>query len=62
MIITFSKEPNGSSLENNHPHCAMSFEAQTLPEIVANFEDFLRGCGFIIDGHLDFVEDENDCK
>jgi hypothetical protein len=29
---------------------------------VLNFETFLRGCGFEFDGHLDFMEDEDDCK
>ena len=60
MILTFSKEPDGSGFENNQPHVAMSFDSLTLPEIVQNFETFLRGCGFNFDGHLDFVEDEND--
>ncbi len=60
MIFTFSKEPDGTVFEDNQPHLAMSFDSQTLPEIVANFEDFLRGCGFRFDGVLDFVEDEND--
>jgi hypothetical protein len=36
----------------------MEFKAVRLDEIVANFEDFLRGCGFVFEGHLDFVEDE----
>ena len=58
MIFTFSKEPDGTVFEDNQPHLAMSFDSQTLPEIVANFEDFLRGCGFRFDGVLDFVEDE----
>jgi hypothetical protein len=58
MIFTFSKEPDGTDFENNQPHLAMSFESQTLPEIVFNFETFLRGCGFNFDGHLDFVEDK----
>jgi hypothetical protein len=60
MIITFSKEPDGTVFENNQPHLAMSFDSQTLPEIVLNFETFLRGCGFNFDGHLNFVEDQHD--
>ena len=60
MIFTFSKEPDGTVFENNQPHLAMSFDSQTLPEIVLNFETFLRGCGFNFDGHLDFVEDQHD--
>jgi hypothetical protein len=61
MIFTFAKEPNGTVFEDNQPNVGMEFEAQTLPEIVLNFETFLRGCGFEFDGHLDFVGDENDC-
>ena len=26
------------------------------------FEDFLKGCGFIIDGHLEIVRGKDDCK
>lgn len=29
-----------------------------LPEVVQDFELFLRGCGFVFDGNLDFVEPE----
>jgi hypothetical protein len=62
MIFTFTKEPDGTVFENNQPEITVSFESQTLPEIVLNFETFLRGCGFNFNEHLDFVEDENDCK
>ena len=58
MRFTFIKEPDGSDLEEGQANFGMEFKTLTLPDIVANFEDFLRGCGFIIDGHLDFVEDE----
>ena len=60
MIFTFAKEPDGTVFEDSQPNVGMEFESQTLPEIVLNFETFLRGCGFNFDGHLDFVEDEND--
>ena len=63
MIFTFAKESDGTVFENSQPNVGMEFESQTLPEIVLNFETFLRGCGFNFDGHLDFVvEDEDDCK
>jgi hypothetical protein len=26
--------------------------------VVEEFENFLRGCGYHFDGHLDFVDDE----
>jgi hypothetical protein len=60
MIFTFVKESDGTVFESNQPNVGMEFESLTLPEIVLNFETFLRGCGFDFDGHLDFVEDEND--
>jgi len=62
MIFTFAKEPDGTVYEDNQANVGMEFKAVMLDEIVANFEDFLRGCGFVFKGHLDFVEDEDDCK
>jgi len=58
MIFTFAKEGDGTPLEDNQANVGMEFKAVMLDEIVANFEDFLRGCGFVFEGHLDFVEDE----
>jgi hypothetical protein len=58
MIFTFAKEGDGTPLEDNQVNVGMEFKAVVLDEIVANFEDFLRGCGFDFDGHLDFVEGE----
>jgi len=57
MIIRFSKEPDGTPLENNQSRLVMEFDAVELPDIVSHFEDFVRGCGFILDGHLDITED-----
>jgi len=59
MIFTFAKEPDGTVYEDNQVNVGMEFKAVMLDDIVANFEDFLRGCGFdLVGGHLDFVEDE----
>jgi len=60
MIFTFAKEPDGTVFESNQPNVGMEFESQTLPEILLNFETFLRGCGFNFDGHLDFVVEDED--
>jgi hypothetical protein len=61
MIFTFAKEGDGTVYEENQVNVGMEFKAVVLDEIVANFEDFLRGCGFVLEGHLDFVmEDENE--
>lgn len=35
-------------------------EAETLPDIVEAFEDYLRACGFIFDGHLDIIEEDEE--
>jgi hypothetical protein len=32
--------------------------ALTLPDILEDFADFLRGCGFSINGVIDVVEDD----
>ena len=62
MIFTFTKEPDSTVVEDNQANVGMEFKSEYLYEIVVNFEDFLRGCGFVFKGHLGFVEDEDDCK
>lgn len=29
-----------------------------IPELLETFEQFMRGCGFHFDGHLDIVEED----
>ena len=58
MIFIFEKRQDGTVFEDNHPNTRMEFKATDLLEIVSNFEDFLKGCGFIIDGHFEIVEDD----
>jgi hypothetical protein len=36
----------------------MEFEGETLEDILEEFSMFLRGCGFVIDGRLDVIPDE----
>jgi len=63
MIFTFAKEGDGTVYEENQVNVGMEFKAVRLDEILANFEDFLKGCGFVFEGHLDFVVgNEDDCK
>jgi N-glycosylase/DNA lyase len=62
MIFTFAKERNDTGYEDHHANFAMEFESENLADIVSHFEDFLKGCGFVIEGHLDFVEDEDERK
>lgn len=35
------------------------FSADTWPEVLERFEEFLRGCGFIFDGELTAVNYQN---
>jgi hypothetical protein len=58
MKFTFTKKRSDHPIEDNQANTTTEFESIELGEIVANFEDFLRGCGFRFDGVLDFVEDE----
>jgi hypothetical protein len=36
----------------------VEFSADSLEDIIPEFEMFLKGCGFLFDGHLDFVQDD----
>jgi len=59
MIFTLLKERNNTVYEEHHANFGMEFETVELGDVVCHFEDFLRGCGFVFKGHLDFVvEDE----
>ena len=48
--------------EQKHKHVKIVIETDevTLPEIIQTFSDFLKGCGFVFDGRLDFVYDEEE--
>lgn len=39
-------------------HVRISTDAVTWPEVLAVMEDFLKGMGYIFDGHLDIVDEE----
>lgn len=36
----------------------VEFTAETLSQIIPEFENFLRGCGYFFEGELDFIDDE----
>ena len=36
------------------------FQSESLYVVLAEFETFLRGCGFVFNGQLDFVEDDEE--
>ena len=45
--------------DEHDPKVVMELSAQsTLPDVVSQFELFLKACGYVFDGQLDFVEDE----
>ena len=46
---------NEQMCKNTH-----EFEVETLTEVLENFELFLRGAGYIVDGDLDVVPHEED--
>lgn len=41
----------------DNTHTTKEFETDYLYEVIPQFEEFLRGCGFVFDGHLDTFED-----
>ena len=46
---------NESTCKNTH-----EFEVETLSEVLENFELFLRGAGYVVDGVVDVVPSEDD--
>lgn len=36
----------------------LEFDAEQLPDVVGNFELFLKGAGFAFDGHVDIIPTE----
>lgn len=44
-------------LHENGTKVTHEFTQELLTEVLDSIEDFLRGCGFIADGVLDFVSD-----
>ena len=48
--------------ENKFSNCDVEFtvssNSMTYPELLEVFEEFLRGCGYVFDGHVEIVEEE----
>ena len=36
------------------------FEYEHIDDVIGAFEDFLRGCGYVFDGHLEIVQEETE--
>ncbi len=45
--------------EFNNLEVTHIFEEETLDDVLRRTEDFLHGCGFIFDGHLGIIEEED---
>ena len=52
----FIKHPNPDN-EFDNTRIEFTVEGQSIPEIIESFEDFLRGCGFVVSGKLEIVEE-----
>ena len=35
----------------------LDFSCVTWMEVIDNFEDFLRGCGYVLNGHFELIDD-----
>lgn len=46
--------------EDSYPKCSVVYttNAESLDEILPSFEEFLRGCGFHFNGHLEFMNEK----
>lgn len=51
--------PKFTLICEHHPGYTITheFDDEYLPDVLDNIELFLRGCGFVNDGTLDFVSD-----
>jgi hypothetical protein len=51
---------NYLSLTDRRPgtKTTIEFESENLEDVLEEFAMFLRGCGYVIDGRLDVVSDE----
>jgi hypothetical protein len=61
MKYTFiSKEGPGLILgSGTETERTVTFNAHQLDTVLEEFELFLKGCGFVFDGHLDIISEED---
>jgi len=48
--------------EHTYPKVTMEFEATTIETMLRQFKDFLLGCGFVVDGEIEILENHNEVK
>lgn len=46
------------NISGRNAETTIEFSTDTLPDVVEHFEMFIRGCGFLPSGTLDFIPDE----
>ena len=46
------------TMQNGEFQNTMTFRADTWCEALENFEDFMRGCGYVFTGNFDLVDEE----
>lgn len=56
---TFKVEHNSYSA-GNKSSVELVTDVVGLPELLADFESFLKGAGFSFNGHVEIVEEDND--
>lgn len=62
MKFTFKCEPDDNEINCSdiaYPTVTYEMDAVGLHDVLEGFEDFLRGSGFMFDGALDIVSDED---
>jgi len=58
-FMFIKKDTDLEGTETNHT-VSMQFEDIYLDSVISNFQDFLKGCGFVFSGELQIVEEEKD--
>lgn len=59
MKFTFTKQPSQTLwLGEGEAEVTFSFEEIELNKVVKQFETFLLSCGYVLNGQLDFINDE----
>lgn len=59
-MMTFKKEHSHFANMKQEPSetITVTTSSEGLMEVISAFERFLHGCGYVLDGHIDFVYDD----
>jgi hypothetical protein len=58
MKMTFKCEHFNEDEKESNQKMILTTDKQFLPDILVEFEHFLKGCGFNFDGHVDITEED----